>query len=249
MKIKQILVFFAVIFGVAAIGYIVLQTKRNSFVYPDFGVEVPPNYPLLGIDISHHQGDINFEETAKLNSGRDSIQFVYIKASEGRNFADDKSEQNALGCAENNLKYGFYHFFHGSLSAQQQALFFCEQIKSHSFDLIPVIDVEISGGLQPLVLVDSVLVFMDKVEEILEVRPMIYTYISFYADYFEQSKASNELFWLAAYNQKNPYMQKENVLIWQFTEKATVDGIASKVDLNVAKRTFYNKVVIQRFNL
>jgi GH25 family lysozyme M1 (1,4-beta-N-acetylmuramidase) len=38
-------------------------------------------------------------------------------------------------------------------------------------------------------------------------------------------------------------------LIWQFTEKATVDGIASKVDLNVAKRTFYNKVVIQRFNL
>lgn len=246
MKFSRILVLLVAILSVVAIGYIVLQTKRNSFVYPDFGVEVPPNYPILGIDVSHHQGDINFKETAKMHRGIDSIQFVYIKASEGRNFADDKSVENAKGCAENKLKYGFYHFFHGSLSAQEQAQFFCEQLKSHPFDLIPVIDVEISGGLKPLVLVDSVLVFMDKVEEILEVRPMIYTNLSFYADYFENSKASNELYWLAAYDQPNPYMQKENVIIWQFTEKATVDGIASAVDLNVAKRTFYTKVVIQR---
>lgn len=128
MKFSRILVLLVALLSIVAIGYIVLQTKRNSFVYPDFGVEVPPNYPLLGIDVSHHQGDINFKETAKMNTGIDSIQFVYIKASEGRNFADDKSAENATGCAENKLKYGFYHFFHGSLSAQEQAQFFCEQI-------------------------------------------------------------------------------------------------------------------------
>lgn len=42
-------------------------------------------YPVTGIDISNHSGDINFEEVKKKN-----IDFVYMKATEGFDFIDNR---------------------------------------------------------------------------------------------------------------------------------------------------------------
>lgn len=232
--------------GASAIGYILLQTKKSSFIYSDYGVKIPSEYPLLGIDVSHHQGAINYEETMEMGSGTDSIQFVYIKATEGSDFRDSRYDRNAEGFAKGGMNYGFYHYYIPHESAEEQALFYCETVKNYNFKLVPVLDIEVIGDLTPKALVDSIGVFMNKVESVLETRPMIYTYSSFYRDYLRNTTLKSELYWLASYSRKNEFMDQENVIIWQFSEKGNVNGIGEKVDLNVAKLTFNHKVIVKR---
>ncbi len=75
---------------------------------------------------------------------------------------------------------------------------------------------------------------------------MVYTYVSFYKDYLKGTVIENELFWLASYNKENSYMEMDNAVIWQFSERGNVDGVATKVDLNVAKSSFKEKVIRKR---
>lgn len=246
MNTRRLLVFFALLFGVCAIGFILLKSEKASHIYNGFGVAIPENYPLLGIDVSHHQGDINYAEAVKMTRGRDSIQFVYIKTTEGTNFKDRNYDENAEGFAAYGMNYGFYHYYQPDRSAKKQALFYCETIKAYNFKLIPVVDIEVIGNRTKRQIVDSIAVFVNKVDEILEARPMIYTYVSFYCDYLEGTKLEPELYWLASYNTFNPYMEKSNVIMWQFSERGTVDGISTKVDLNVAKSSFLTKVIRKR---
>lgn len=229
--------------AISSIAYILLQTKRSSFIYSDYGVALPLDYPIIGIDISHHQGEINYEEAVQMGSANDSIQFVYIKVTEGTNFLDRNYDKNAEGFARQGMNYGFYHYYQPDASAEKQALFYCETIKRYNFKLIPVIDIEVIGNRTKSQMVDSLTVFINRVDEILESRPMIYTYVSFFKDYLDDTALKNELFWLASYNRSNPYMEMENAIIWQFTERGNVNGISTKVDLNVAKSNYKDKIL------
>ena len=47
-----------------------------------------------GIDISHHQGDINFEEL------RGNIDFAFVRTSYGAFYEDDKYKQNIEGLSK-----------------------------------------------------------------------------------------------------------------------------------------------------
>lgn len=248
MRIKRIFLLSFLLSGVLMIGYILLQTKRSSFIYSDFGVQVPKDYSLLGIDVSHHQGEIIFNETVQKTKGGDSLEFVYIKATEGTDFRDRNYDKNAEGFAAHKMNYGFYHYYLPHESAEAQAVFFCETIKSFNIKLLPVVDIEVIDPISKTNLIDSLTLFMNRVEAILLYRPMIYTYTSFYEDYLLNTELENELFWLANYSRDNPYMEKENVILWQFTDRATINGIATFVDLNVAKPSFRDSVIIVNRN-
>lgn len=245
MKIKKAALGIFIIVSILMITIILFETKRTSFIYSDFGVKIPANYALMGIDVSHHQGDINFNEAAKMTENGDSLEFVYIKATEGTDFYDRNFDKNAEGFAGVKMPYGFYHFFLPRESAEAQAIYFCESVKAYHVKLRPVVDIEVIEQASKAELIDSLTHFLDRVEEILTYRPMIYTYVSFYEDYFIGSELDRELFWLASYSPTNQYMEKENVLIWQFTDHATVNGIGTPVDLNVAKSKFREKVILQ----
>ena len=62
---------------------------------------------LHGIDISHHQGTINWSEAAKDTK----VGYVYIKATEGRDHVDDTYAFNVREARRNGLKVGAYHFY------------------------------------------------------------------------------------------------------------------------------------------
>ena len=243
MKFKGVVIFLALAVALSTITYILLQTERSSFIYTDYGVAIPPEYPIVGMDISHHQGEINYAEAVEMGNAKDSIQFVYIKVTEGTNFLDRKYDENAEGFAAHGMNYGFYHYYQPDASAEKQALFYCETIKRYNFKLIPVVDIEVIGNRNKEQLIDSLTIFINRVDEILESRPMIYTYVSFFKDYIRGTALNNELFWLASYNRSNPYMEMENAIIWQFTERGNVNGISTKVYLNVAKSNYKDKIL------
>src|SRR5687768_3711582 len=63
-------------------------------------------YPTQGIDVSHHQGVIEWS----LLSGQ-GVDFAYIKASEGGDFVDPAFARNWDGAGRAGIRRGAYHFF------------------------------------------------------------------------------------------------------------------------------------------
>lgn len=245
MQFKKALTLLALALLIGVLIFILRDTSKFSSLHTDFGIKIPQQYPILGIDISHHQGNIDFEATANMVNNKDSVGFVYIKATEATDFKDHKLDDNANGFAKHAINYGFYHFFRPQFSALKQAHFYCTTIAPYAFKLIPVLDVEHKADCNKKQLLDSVDVFLDEVEKQLGKRPMIYTYWSFYQDNFENTRIDQELFWMAAYSQNGHFMEKEQVIIWQFTELGTVSGISNYVDLNVAKQRFNELIVLK----
>jgi len=74
-------------------------------------------YPIKGFDVSHHQGDIDWKKISPQH-----YQFVYLKATEGGDYQDDKFQQYWLEARERGLRVGAYHFFRlcrdGDIQAQ-----------------------------------------------------------------------------------------------------------------------------------
>ncbi len=226
------------VFLVSIVSFMVLQTRKGSnLIFPDFGATLPQSHQILGIDVSHHQGHINWELALAMTIKRDSISFIYLKLTEGTDFKDEQSEVNLNTLSKTIQPYGVYHFFRPNKSAIAQANYFIKHCPKTI--LKPVLDIELQGELNAEPLVDSVLVFLDEVEKQLKVRPMIYTYESFYNDFFKSSILEPEWFWIANYSGKSRVFNNSNTIVWQFSENGTVDGITEKVDLNTAKPNFW----------
>ena len=60
-------------------------------------------YPVAGIDVSKHNGEIDFGKVRD-----DDYQFVFIKASEGKTYRDEAFDRNYRGAREAGLKVGAY---------------------------------------------------------------------------------------------------------------------------------------------
>ncbi len=245
MNLRSKLISLFILAVIVLFVWLMIQNKsKKSYLYPDFGVEVPESYQSMGIDVSHYQGEINWEELSAMTILDDSISFAFIKLTEGTSLVDDQATRNADGAAEEEIRFGFYHFFRPSLDATSQAHFFVEQAKEFKYNLRPVIDVELTDNYTSTRIVDSVFQFLKIVETETGNRPAIYTNESFFNDVFQNSYLKNEVYWIANYNGECDAMGLNNVFIWQFSDKGTVDGISAKVDLNVAKPEFWDAMVL-----
>lgn len=179
-----------------------------------------------GIDISHYQGDV-FWETV----GNDTkMAYVYIKATEGGNRIDSKYEQNLLTAHEYGLKVGSYHFYRPKTPQEDQLYNFVVQCRPSEQDLIPMIDVESTGGLPTEEFCDSLFKFIELVEHTYRQRPLIYTGTNFYNRYLA-GKLDRYLIMIAQYTQREPVLIDErDITMWQYTGKGHLDGIRGYVD-------------------
>lgn len=94
-----------------------------------------------GIDVSHHQGEIDWKEVARDKR----IQFVYIKATQGTTIRDDRYRSNIRGARRHGLKCGSYHYLSSMSPVRAQFNRFKAVVKKRQQDLIPMVDVEKEG--------------------------------------------------------------------------------------------------------
>lgn len=88
-----------------AASCLVLYVERRHFIHPQ--VTIDRNiYPVMGVDISNHNGAIDFGRVS-----RDGISFVIIKASEGQQYRDPAFASYYREARRAGLKVGAYHFF------------------------------------------------------------------------------------------------------------------------------------------
>jgi lysozyme len=73
--------------GAILVGGVGVTMYLNGAWQPNF--PDIKTYSIRGIDVSHHQGPIDWTEVAK-----DRVDFVYIKATEGGDWVDTRFRQN-----------------------------------------------------------------------------------------------------------------------------------------------------------
>ena len=186
-------------------------------------------YPVAGIDVSKHNGDIDFEQVSD-----DDYQFVFIKASEGKTYKDDAFERNYEQAREAGLKVGAYHFFRKNRTAREQADNLLAAIRGKHLDLPLVIDLEDDWGNGATV---SRQTAIDRVMEMIDIlagkgyRVMIYTNLDGYEKYYKDLLGDHDL-WLCSFTSPDLLPHLPHV-IQQFSHEGTVSGIDGNVDLNV----------------
>ena len=120
-------------------------------------------YDVIGIDVSNHQGDIDWLALAGSN-----VAFAYIKATEGGDFRDKRFQLNWEEAKKAGLARGVYRFFTQCRSGAEQAKIFIVTVPHEHGALPPVIDAEHMGPCRSGQQVSSVIQEITTLRDTLE---------------------------------------------------------------------------------
>jgi lysozyme len=196
----------------------------------------------LGIDVSHWQGTIDWNQVA--DSGH---VFAFQKATEGATFTDSKYSVNRAGAADASIPFGAYHFARpdgATIAAAQtdavsEAQYFLAVAQPAPGELVPVLDMEATGGLPPQRLIAWTQAWLDTVVAALGVKPLVYTSPNFWKNNLNDTKTFAEQgfpLWIAHYTSAaSPTVPAANWngegwSFWQWTNCASIPGISGCVD-------------------
>lgn len=198
----------------------------------EYGVCLPSGFLYYGIDVSHHQGKIDWERVvdSSVENGY-PIKFVIIKATESDTFTDPDYSDNISDARKAGLVCGVYHFYDPSTSPQRQAQHFINTVKLKKGDLVPVIDVERTGRSSADLRRD-LLIFIKELELNYGVKPMIYASAKFHRRNLGSPEFDAYPFWVAHYYVARPVTDRQ-WRFWQFTDHSSVEGIGGYTDFNV----------------
>lgn len=223
------------------------KINQPHFVrYPEFGIDIPANFPIHGIDVSRYQKYIDWEEVKSMQVENVQINFAYIKATEGLGSVDTYFTRNWWKAQNAEIVRGAYHFFLATKSGKLQAQNFINVVELEKGDLPPVLDVEQTYGVPAEKIRKNVKEFLETVELYYGVKPIIYTNVDFYNRYLKGDFDKYPL-WVAHYLQKDRPRIVRDWLFWQHSEQGRVNGILHKVDFNVfnGDSTDFNKLLIE----
>jgi len=201
-----------------------------------FGIIMPKGYSVHGIDVSKHQGTIDWKRVSRMKKNDIQISFAFIKATEGISRQDNKFEINWKQAEQNGILRGAYHFYYPSRDAGKQADNFINIVKLSIGDLPPVVDIEYSNGKSAKTICEGLKVYLNRMEKYYGIKPIIYTNTNFYNTFLLGNFDEYPL-WIAGYFDHERFYNEFITpwILWQHSEMGSVDGIRGKVDFNVFK--------------
>ena len=182
-------------------------------------------YDVRGIDLSHHNGRINYDEL-------DSLDFVFLKVTEGITLTDRDFSKHYQAFREKEIAIGAYHFFRFDIDGKSQARHFLNHLAGKEFQIPLVVDVEQENN--PILPREKVIArlraFVKEIKRHTGIKPIIYTNGIGYSDFISDDFDDHTL-WLSSTNSWRPAMM--DCTFWQFNIKADLSAITHDVDLNV----------------
>lgn len=179
-----------------------------------------------GIDVSHYQGSINWDEVVNGTP----ISYVYLKATEGASLVDDTYQRNLTEARRVGLSVGSYHFYRPNVNWQQQFDNMTSIVKADEQDLVPIIDIEHRGSVSEDTFISDLRAFIEKVTAYYGKKPLLYTYHNFYNRYL-QGQFSDYHFMIARYRSDSPTLDDgKDYIMWQYTSSGSIPGIRGHVD-------------------
>ena len=197
-----------------------------------YGVCIPCNYEVHGVDVSHYQGAIDWGRVAADSLGDFPLRFVFMKATEGGDHGDTTFLRHFEEARRAGLVCGAYHYFIPATDARRQAEFFIRTVPLRKGDLPPVLDVETLGKRSPRELRALAKAWLECVERHDGVKPILYTSYTFTRRYLNDSLLNTYPYWIAHYY-VDSVRYRGRWDFWQHTDVGRVPGIEKEVDLNV----------------
>lgn len=199
------------------------------------GIRLPLRYDTHGIDVSKHNGRIDWQKVRAMRFEGLRLQFAFIKATEGTSITDKAFKTNWQQADDVGLYRGAYHFYIPWRTAKPQFDNFVKSVSLKKGDLPPVLDFEIgTKSLSQQQVIQNVKEWLQMAEAYYGVRPIIYTNADFYRRYVKDNLDDYPL-WIADYSNfdLDRYDKKANIIIWQHSKSGYVEGINGVVDYNV----------------
>ena len=212
---------------------------------------------VFGVDVSHHQGAINWPALAAGQGGR--WRFAWVKATEGATFKDPRRVVNMRSAHAAGLATGAYHYArpaNNSPGAEADNLLAVLAEVDRELALPPVLDLEhrhptpTAAGISPQELRSWVMEWLGIVAASTGQAPVLYTGSSYMAEFMGTKKPGWQpipaLLWQPRYPNMNwmaspePLKRPHKIpgmpwAVWQYSTPKGVAGIkpGKRCDVNV----------------
>lgn len=195
---------------------------------------------LLGVDVSSHQGSIQWDKVAGKGIAFSMIRIGYRGYEQGNIVEDSHWKTNYQGAKENGLMVGIY-FFSQAITveeAREEATKALQWLDGAALDLPivfdwePISDTARTANVKADMLIACALAFCETVENA-GYDAMVYFNIDLSTTLLDllQVQEAGYDFWLAMYKDSMTFPYQ--IEMWQYTDGGSVDGIDGNVDLNL----------------
>lgn len=185
------------------------------------------DYSVRGLDVSNYQKQIDWKSVAQTHT----YSFVFIKATEGKNYKDTYFQTNWRGAKAQGLLRGAYHFYTDYRTGAEQADNYISMVPKEAGMLPPVLDLEVSGK-DHQVMLREIGVFLDRIEQHYGMKPIIYTDYARYTEYIQGNFEGYNI-WIRDILTPVRSNTVKKWSFWQYDSRGHVPGITGFVDLNV----------------
>jgi lysozyme len=186
-------------------------------------------FPIRGIDVSHHQGGIDWAMVKA--SGQ---AFAFIKATEGIDFRDTRFGENWAQARAQGLLTGAYHFFTFCSPGLAQAENFLAVAPREARTLPLAVDVEFTGNCQGWTNIDEIrqelLIFEEHVRAHVGYAPLLYTTEDVRLELVPADLHAHGYWVRSLWGQPSDEIRWH---FWQYSDTGNVPGVSGEVDLNV----------------
>jgi len=181
---------------------------------------------MKGVDISQHNGDVDFGRVKSAG-----IEFVILRAGYGKCISqiDLDFYRNYKNAKENGLKVGAYWYSYASNpdEALLEAKVFCEVVKGLDFDLPLYYDIEESTSLKQATA--NIQAFCNYLES-QGYFAGVYANANAFNNFIDSSIKSRYTTWLAHWADKPAFVSP----MWQNSSTGRIDGVKGYVDTDIA---------------
>lgn len=190
---------------------------------------------IKGIDVSAWNGNIDWKTVADYGMG-----FAILRITEKGNKTDSTFEQNYRGCAQYGILVGVYKYSYAKSVAQaeQEAESVLKVLNKRKLDFPVFYDLEWSEQrkLGSAAVEKIALAFLNKIQ-VAGYKVGIYCNVDWYQNVLTAALKKYDC-WIARYPANDNGTLQERLrpdfgIGWQYSSKATIPGIATKVDRNV----------------
>ena len=195
----------------------------------------------LGIDVSSHNGEINWKEVKEAGVDFAIIRCGYRGASSGSLVLDSRFAENMRGAIKADIPVGVYFFSQAvnETEAIEEASMVVEECKLYLLDLPIFIDSESAGGkgrADRLDVDDRTAITRAFCETITNsgYEAGVYASKKWWNSKLDAEQLTLYHAWLAQYTEQPDYDGYYDY--WQYTSKGTIDGVEGRVDLNIRYR-------------
>jgi GH25 family lysozyme M1 (1,4-beta-N-acetylmuramidase) len=217
---------------------VVFVGALSTIVVSTIAVAAPavagPKVP--GIDVSTYQGRIDWRAVATT-----PVRFAVLRATLGNHYRDGRYARNVAGARRNGLTVGAYHYAKPGPARRDprvEADHFLDVIGLRAGDVIPVLDIEETGGLDPRQLRTWASAWLERVHERTGVRAMIYSGNSFWHGSMRNTASlakRDHPLWVAHWYVGAPDVPGRRwggrgYTIWQWSASGRIAGIEGPVD-------------------